>query len=256
MDPSIKLPLAAGVSGIIEVFATHWIDRIKTKMQEITLKGTTSNLKSATKNIYLTSGLGGFYSGIIPRLMGIVPMRVMYWTTMVKMNLLVENQSVLIKYIAPGLISGAVQTLLDNPIEVIKIRLMTKGPVDTKNGFPINIKTLYAGFIPTIIRNSIFAVAVASIVKKYEQENKFLIGAVGGLVGSILSQPFDVIKTELQRHKTINVQNKSAIEMLSIIAKEHPLRLWTGGSMRCALGFLNMGIGFYTLEHIQKYLEE
>lgn len=262
MDPII-LPISAGFSGIIEAGSTHWLDRIKTKMQELTLDKKSGNIMNATKSIYLESGLSGFYLGIVPRIIGIVPMRVIYWSTMVKMNSMVVNSSHIVQYILPGLVAGSVQTILDNPIEAIKIQLMTRGK-NKKEQLNIttfsDVKKLYIGFMPCLIRNTIFAVVVASSVKKFgqKQENKFLAGAIGGFVGSVLSQPFDVIKTELQRCKTNNTKikiNTNTFKMLYDIAKNNPRELWSGGSMRCTLAFLNMGIGFHTLGHIHKSFE-
>lgn len=263
------LPISAGVSGIAEASMTHWLDRIKTKMQELTLEHKNGSLQNSIKTIYSESGFVGFYSGIVPRVIGIIPMRIIYWSTMIKMNSLVENQKPIVKYVFPGLVAGSVQTILDNPIEAVKIQLMTRGANNTLPPI-LNIKSidcikkLYVGFVPCVLRNSIFAVVVASTVKKYgqKQEHKFMAGAIGGLVGSILSHPFDVAKTELQRYKKINDTNniiskqKSSFVILSEIAKENPLQLWSGGLMRCVLAFFNMGIGFYTLGYIQKTVSE
>lgn len=257
-----KLPISAGLSGIAEVSVTHWLDRIKTKKQEYTLKGIKINLYDTLKNIYLSGGLGNFYIGILPRLIGIFPMRMVYWTTIIKMNKYVENYTSNIKYIMPGLVAGSVQTLIDNPIEVLKIKLMTKQTesVCVNNSFESNfnkLKKLYTGFTPTILRNSIFAVVVSSFVQQCgtKTDNKFLIGAIGGFIGSVLSQPFDVVKTELQRTNK-NILNKSTHNMLTTfvkIIKKNPLDLWSGGLMRSILAFANMGVGFYTLSFIQKH---
>lgn len=248
MNQQFGLPLSAGLSGVIEVLSTHWIDRIKTKTQELVLTGSSVNFSGTIKNIYSTSGITGFYTGIVPRLVGIIPMRMTYWTTMIKMNGLVENQNLMIKSFAPGLIAGFAQTLLDNPIEMLKTQLMTNNKV--KKLF--NVRTLYKGFVATLVRNQIFAIIVAISISGCENKtNKFWAGACGGFIGSILSQPFDVIKTEIQRS---NSTSTSITDILRRVGK-FPLKLWSGGTTRCSMAFLNMGIGFYALGHIQKLFE-
>lgn len=254
---NLILPISAGLSGVIEVLLTHPVDRIKTKIQELALdKKHTIKQATISKSVKIIYNEKGFYLGIIPRIVGVVPMRIVYWSTIITMNKFVENQKSIIKYMLPGLVAGSVQTLVDNPIEVVKIQLMTKGhnkSLDFKF-FSINgIKKLYVGFTPTIIRNSIFAVCVASIVNKFGQkkEHKFIAGAIGGFIGSILSQPFDVVKTELQRYDNNSI-NKGTYQILKNIAKTNPIKLWSGTTMRCTLSFLNMGIGFCALGCIQE----
>lgn len=274
----IIMPLSAGISGIIETSLTHPIDSIKTKIQEISLdknfKHKCSSLE-AIKIIYSQNKLSGFYSGITPKIIGIIPMRMIYWSTMAKMNKITKNQSGFFKYIVPGFVAGFVQTFVDTPIETIKIKLMTSN--NDKNIYSQlfkfeNIKKIYSGFCPNVIRNCIFAIVVASSVKVYGQNddkhnkyNKFFVGAMGGFVGSFLSQPFDVIKTELQRCKNndntlqtiqnIKTTNKSMFKIFMTILKTNPCHLWSGGTMRCTLAFFNMGIGFYSFQIINTKLE-
>lgn len=285
----IKNVLPGAISGVVEVITTHPLDRIKTKMQELMLELNKNNRNSlkpsflnATKVIYKESGFKGFYLGIIPRIGGVIPMRMTYWTTMTQMNNIVESKNFncrfntndymivdkYIKYVFPGLVAGSIQTIIDNPIEVAKIRLMTKkNNTDSKLSelklySKEGIKSMYVGFIPTVIRNSIFAVFVSSFVKIYgeKKENKFISAAIGGALGSIFSQPFDVIKTEFQRIKKItdnsNNSNKKigTFELMLKIAKNNPSQLWAGGSMRCIQAFFNMGIGFLALSHIQNFI--
>lgn len=255
-----NLVISSGISGIVEVSATHWLDRIKTKQQEQMLIGINKNLYQTLKNIYSIEGLRGFFVGIIPKFVGVIPIRTIYWTTIVQMNLFVKdhNTNLIIKNLVPGLVAGSVQTILDNPIEVLKIRLMTNtnNKVDSKVNFNFNnLKSLYVGFLPTILRNSIFAIIVASSIQKFgtKKENKFLAGAIGGFFGSVLSQPFDVVKTEMQRFKTI--KNLSMSQTMINIGKHNPLHLWSGGSMRASIAFLNMGIGYYVMDSCYNLLK-
>ena len=80
------------------------------------------------------------------------------------------------------------QTLIDTPIENFKISKIANNRLLYRN--------IYNGFLINYKRNFIFAGSVYSFNK--EIDNKLLSGALGGLFGSIISQPLDYIKTQKQ----------------------------------------------------------
>jgi hypothetical protein len=261
------LPLSAGLSGIIEASTTHPFDRIKTEMQRLTLvKAPSSSLPSAITSIYSNGGMSSFYAGLLPRLVGIVPMRLVYWGTLNTMNRLTIGKEKVVQFLVPGVVAGFAQTCIDNPIEVFKIKLMT-------GASNIPLGTLYNGFVPCLYRNIMFAITVGISTKTYGKEHPFLAGAVGGFFGSLVSQPFDVVKTELQRHQAIEktvssvssskgsasveiIKRKSTFQIMKDVYISGGIKkLWSGVSMRCTLGFANMGIGFLALSHIQDILK-
>ena len=236
--------IAGSLSGIVEVIISHPLDRIKTEMQIITLNNSKTTIISTIKNIYQNNNLKGFYLGILPRIIGIIPMRLTYWSSMTfSSNYIYHNKNYLEnnlnKYMSnnisnviinliPGLITGVMQSIIDNPIEVAKIKLMSKS-------HNIKINNLYQGFGYLLGRNILFAIPVAYSIKNYGKENPFFAGAIGGLIGSIISHPLDVIKTEKQRNKT-NINSN-----VNKLILENPSKLFTGLTMRCSLSFINMG---------------
>ena len=264
MSKTECMQIASMFSGIIEVIVSHPLDRLKTELQVITLNNASNvthktSLELGVKNIYKNQGIKGYYSGILPRLVGIIPMRLTYWSTMTLTNDYIKNNNCILNQnlnkflnnnvttftlnIIPGIITGITQSLIDNPIEVAKIRLMT-GLVNT------NINNLYQGFGYLLSRNIIFAIPVAYSVKTHGKDQPFWAGAVGGLIGSIISHPFDVIKTERQRNKLVE-GNKITIRYL---LKNNPKFLLSGLTMRASLSFINMGIGFLVFNYIYKNL--
>lgn len=70
-------------SGLIEVSSTHWIDVIKTKLQaEKETSKIPVNAVSLSKQIWAKEGFTGFYRGYVSRMVGIGPMRAIFWGTM------------------------------------------------------------------------------------------------------------------------------------------------------------------------------
>lgn len=265
MSKTECMHIASGISGIMEVLVSHPLDRIKTELQIMTLNNTNKNINSPNPNIisgiktiYKNSGLKGFYYGILPRLTGIIPMRLMYWSTMtlttdyvdinynkinkISNNYVSNNISTFMINLIPGLITGIIQSIIDNPIEVAKIKLMT-------GTNEIKISNLYQGFGYLVFRNIIFAIPVAYSVKNYGKEKPFLAGAIGGIIGSILSHPLDVIKTERQRDKTDRLDKSKKITLFNM-ALNNPKSLMTGLIMRITLSFVNMGIGFMVFNYL------
>jgi len=241
--------IAGSLSGLIEVLLTHPIDLIKTKMQESRLNNEITCIRSTMINIYQTKG---FYKGVVPRLCGIVPMRLVFWGTQNTINNYIlktrdDRFERLLKLTFSGTVGGFAQTLVDNPIEFLKIRQMT----NNKN--PYYVKDMFrTGFSATVIRNIQFAVCVNIGInfKDNTLYEKFIYGAMGGFIGGIITQPIDIVKTEFQRHN-----NKHAYRTVWEMIKKKPKTLWVGILPRSVLGFCTMGIGVVSIHKISKVLE-
>jgi solute carrier family 25 2-oxodicarboxylate transporter 21 len=233
--------LSGSLSGVAEVTISHPLDRIKTRLQESALEHKNISLKNCIEQI---SNEKGFYKGFSPRIIGIMPMRFTYWGTLISMNNITKHESNTVKYILPGLVAGCVQSCIDNPIEVIKIKLMTNN-----NNNIINYNKLYNGFSACLIRNILFAIPVGICTRLCLFDNSFLAGATGGIIGSLISHPFDVMKTEIQR---CNSKHTSYVEIVKDLYKYNPMKLWSGVSVRATLGCINMSIGFLAFDHINK----
>tara|TARA_Y100000389_G_C17444908_1_gene510954 strand:+ start:55 stop:822 length:768 start_codon:yes stop_codon:yes gene_type:complete len=231
--------IAGGISGIIEVISTHPIDLIKTKLQEASQKKMVINdQKIFFYNKYKLYGMSYMYSGLFPRILGIVPMRFIFWGVQGTSNEYLKQYNMIDKnrLILSGIIGGTAQTLVDNPIETMKIQQMTS----TTNSYKLSKNILFSGFKPTLARNVLFAAILNYTVNiSPSSENygtHFLKGAAGGFIGSVITQPLDYIKTEQQRC----IMNNRSI--MDIIIKDHKFFM-VGTLPRAILGFLNMGIG-------------
>ena len=80
-----------------------------------TLKNKNYTIKQTINHIYIKNGLNGFYDGILPRIFGIIPMRLIYWTSMHITNNNINSTIIAVT------ITGFIQSIIDNPIEVAKI---------------------------------------------------------------------------------------------------------------------------------------
>ena len=98
--------------------------------------------------------------------------------------------------ILAGVTGGSCQTIIDNPIEVIKIKSMTNQKI------MLSELIQNKGFIATLSRNVGFAICISSLCFNKESRSdivNFGYSSGAGVLGSIITQPFDYVKTQQQR---------------------------------------------------------
>lgn len=201
---------------------------------------------------YKRGGISHLYRGYLPRVLGVIPMRSMFWgaqsTTYSYLHPHIANEN--IRVTLAGIAGGTAQTLVDNPIEVIKTRQITSSHMQSKSMIPIPFKPnssnlpRFPGFIPTLSRNIGFMVVLTQFTTIDDHDSylcKFGLAGVGGFVGSVLTQPIDYIKTRMQ---SANYDGKSALRILSETVRKDPRILMVGTMPRATLGFVNMGVGY------------
>ena len=245
-----KKYLSGGLSGIIEVVFTHPLDYIKTKKQEYTQIQKLVNTNNSFYRHLLKEKNMNFYKGVVPRICGIIPMRFVFWGVQDNSyhyftNTL--NYSPFYSGVFAGIMGGSCQTIIDNPIEVIKIKTMTNQKIN------LNELLQYNGFKATLIRNVGFSICISSIC--FGKENRtdlqnFGYSASAGLIGSIITQPMDFVKTQQQRV----VSNETIKSILIENFKEAPTKLFVGGLNRALLSFFIMGIGFLAYDKLNKLI--
>ena len=82
--------LAGGLSGLVEVLVTHPIDYLKIKKQEYKQMGKEFNVLSVKPY--------KLYTGLVPRLIGVAPMRVIFWGTQDSTRLLLNKYNINSRY--------------------------------------------------------------------------------------------------------------------------------------------------------------
>lgn len=170
---------ASVISGVIEVGATHPIDYVKTILQKNEKRVNINEIKS-----YLRTP----YKGVGSRLIGVVPMRILFWNSLDYFKSMGYNP------ISAGFYTSIIQTSIDYPIEQIKTQQMiknTKKNINLFNHFK-DIKILPSIF-SHLGRNAGFAVIMNQIIQK--KPESLYYGAIGGFLASLITHPFDSLKT-------------------------------------------------------------
>jgi len=155
------------IAGFTELVVTHPIDYYKNLIQ----KNYSSPIKQILKNPLL---------GIKPKIIGIIPMRMSFW---LGLDYCKNNNFNLLK---SSLFIGTSQTIIDYPLEQIKMNQI----------FNSTPKNYFGAILPHYGRNLLFVSSFLYFQNKID--NPFLSGAIGGIVGSIISQPLDELKTHYQ----------------------------------------------------------
>lgn len=208
--------IAGGISGLCEVTLSHPIDVLKTRIQ-------------LGRSIY-----GNPYAGLVPRLMGVIPMRTVFWGTRGIAERATKDMNASSQLAIVTLSSSFAQTLLDTPIETAKMRQITGTSAP-----------LFRGFHVTLSRNIIFAGALNTAIYL---DDGYLGAALGGLAGSVLSQPLDHIKTHAQNSSSPKISYRNIIKNQY---SQGNLRVFMSGmAPRASMSFINMGIGYYVYNHV------
>ena len=240
--------MAGGLSGLVEISFTYPIDYTKVKRQEF--KQTGKSLTNFYKNI-APNGIKSYYTGFFPRVAGIVPMRFVFWGSQDTTKQLLHNNNINtpFNFFIIGACGGFFQAIIDNQIEILKISKITNA--SRSEMFRSLMK--FQGFNTTLVRNIGFNSCVSYLCFRNGSEEqssweKVRNGALGGLIGSILTQPIDYVKT--QKHRSSDT--RPMLTILKETIKENPKKLYTGGVFRAIYNFSTMGIGFVAYDFIKK----
>jgi len=220
--PFIANFTAGAIAGISEILTFYPLDVVKTRMQLETGKSSVG-LVGSFKKIIAEEGAGRLYRGLVPPLMLEAPKRATkfaandFWGKTYK-NLTGTQQITQGLSILTGASAGATESFVVVPFELVKIKLQDKaskfaGPLDVVRHV---VKTqgliggLYTGMESTFWRHvwwnggyfgcihQMRAVLPKAETPQAQLMNNFISGTVGGLVGTALNTPFDVVKSRIQ----------------------------------------------------------
>lgn len=251
MDNKFKPYINGGISGIIEISLIHPIEYFKTLKQ---YKKNDTNFFNFIRNTYNSGGIKSLYYGYLPRLVGVIPMRTIFWGTMYASDKQLKNNEIdpFYKYCLSGILVGSIQTIIDCPIESLKTQMM----ISNNSSYKIN----FNGFMPNLLRNigfaAIFNVSKNTIKDKYLYTRKniildnIFIGCISGIVASVLTQPFDYVKTKMQENKIVKVPMR---KIVYLTLKNKPTLFFSGTVSRCSITCISMSIGLYIFELLNSF---
>ena len=212
----------------MEVGVTHPLDYIKTVIQSKSGKFLDNKSRPKIKTINL---LKTPYKGITSKLAGTIPMRILFWTSLDKFNKMGYSP------VTSAMLTSFIQTTIDYPIEQIKTKRMIHNEKFIDSFKNINFK---GAIIPHLFRNIIFAICVNKIIQINPDSNYH--AAIGGFIGSVLTQPLDNLKTWYQSGN------------LNFPKKWNYTNYMVGWNYRASVSLLSMNIGWITFSKVKCFL--
>lgn len=243
---------AGAIAGISEILTMYPLDVVKTRIQLQVGSSATAEYKGVIDcftKIIKTEGPATLYRGISAPILMEAPKRATKfaandeWGKIWKKTFGVEklNQSLAI---LNGACAGATESFIVVPFELVKIRLQDKSKASMYNG-PVDvlmktiknegILSLYNGLEATLWRHIIWNAGYFGVIyqvrdllpeaKDSTQKtmNDLLSGMIGGIVGTALNTPFDVVKSRIQSATAVEGQVRKynwAWPSLGIVLKE------------------------------------
>ncbi|CDR37947.1 CYFA0S01e19460g1_1 [Cyberlindnera fabianii] len=241
---NLKSITAGGVGGVAAVLTGHPFDLVKVRLQS----GQFPTMSSAVKNIISTSGITGFYRGVVPPLLGVTPMfAVSFWGYDMGKRIVSSYYSgqdtttfSTAQISSAGFISAIPTTLVAAPMERVKIVLQTQDANAPKSTIGAvkriladgGLSSLFRGSLATLARDgpgsaiyfAVYEVAKRELTKlsgaKDGELSLLAISTAGGLAGIgmwTVVFPVDTIKTRMTNTISEKISMGQAIK--SIYAK-------------------------------------
>ncbi|KAI1795447.1 mitochondrial carrier [Ganoderma leucocontextum] len=257
--PFIANFAAGAIAGISEILTFYPLDvvtlQVKTRMQLETGRSK-QGVVGAFQTIIKEEGFGRLYRGLVPPLLMEAPKRATkfaandFWG---KQFLALSGQKKINQSlaVATGCAAGATESFVVVPFELVKIKLQDKaskfaGPIDVVKQVVRSegLLGLYAGMEATMWRHlwwngGYFGCIhqVRAILPKPKDNssrlmNDLLAGTIGGLVGTAINTPFDVVKSRIQGASkvpgVVPKYNWTYPALVTIFREEGPAALYKG----------------------------
>jgi hypothetical protein len=218
-----------GLSGICEVLVTHPLDVIKIKMQ-------------VKQNVQVKN----LYNGIFPRLLGCIPMRIVFWSSQHRIEKWLQKRHIQTSYNFLFVSTGAsfCQTVLDNPIENLKIK-----QIQNETSSSINKSILFRAFPQTFKRNLLYLTTFKFLNEKVQHKNNTELISytmITSGTASVVSHPYDFVKTlkQVQHSKFAKFKKFKDLFIFYHFSRNGQWKILFSGSLfRMSMGIISMTIG-------------
>ncbi|KAJ8903808.1 hypothetical protein NDN08_000341 [Rhodosorus marinus] len=276
--------LAGGVAGSLSSTVTCPIEVVKTKLQGSSL----SSPGTIVGQILQREGVRGFFRGLPPTLLGILPARSTYfWAYSTTKSWLVKRwEENPVVHIASAVVAGVVSNTVTNPIWMVKTRLqLFAGEANAYEGFRNSVSRIFQeegvsgffrglsasywgvaeGAIHFVIYEGLKQRLVASkpgtaTGEKVEASKLELFGAaaVAKLFASALTYPHEVVRTRMRIPPAPGQLPKyrTMIQSLSTIGREEGMKGLYGGMGAHLLRVVpNAALMFLTYESVMRWFD-
>ena len=220
--------VVGALSGVIGMSAVFPVDLVKTRLQVLSKAAATAaagsggkgaasaGISNVCRDVYARQGIAGFYRGLGATAVMIAPEKAIKLGVNDYLRDVFcdydRTRETMVQQVAAGAITGLVQVVATNPMEVLKIRLQTS---ETGASSPLAVvrelgaRGLYKGSAVTLMRdvpyNVIFFTtyiqlkrALTSPDGHVAQERIFGSGVAAGVVAAWVGTPMDVVKSRIQ----------------------------------------------------------
>jgi len=268
--------LVGAVAGVVGTSAIFPLDMVKTRLQSSGQPGQPNygGVVGCIKHIFKGEGIGGFYRGIIPNLIGVTPEKAIKLAVNEKAREMLEDEDgniTLMHEVFAGGSAGFCQVVATNPMEIVKLRMQLQSTLPaaertTAMGVVQNLglKGLYRGAPATWARDipysMIFFPTYANVKKWLEDpetgETKLwqnlMAGTCAGMAAAGIMTPCDVVKTRFQMQggaeRYGNLRNCAVVTFTN----EGPLAFYKGAFPRMVTQGPLFGIALAAFE-LQKW---
>ena len=135
---AFRIPLwqkmaVGGLSGVLGTCVVFPVDFVKTNVQLQSASGATA--RSVIRDTLRGQGVRGLYAGIAPTLVGVMPEKALKLGVNDYLRDLFcgydRSQETLLNQVVAGALTGIVQVMATNPMEIVKLRMQSAEPVST-----------------------------------------------------------------------------------------------------------------------------
>lgn len=227
--------IAGAVAGISEILVMYPLDVVKTRMQ-LQVGGNAAGAAAqdhytgvvdCIRKIVAKEGASRLYKGISSPVVMEAPKRATKFACNDEFQKIYKREFGVAKLTQPlsvlsGASAGICEAFVVVPFELVKIRLQDsrsnyKGPVDVVKQIVAKegVLAMYNGLESTMWRHAVWNSGYFGIIfqargllpkpetKMQKTRNDLIAGTIGGTIGSLLSTPFDVVKSRIQNTAVI-----------------------------------------------------
>lgn len=271
--------IAGSLAGVSSAILLQPFDVLKTS---ILVNSANSGVARSIALVYNEYGISGFWRGVSPGICRAIIGGGMNFYTLEYFRKYFKSSDSLMDQISNDSKAAATSRFLTilvlSPLTVVKVRMEAMGSNQYRSivhGLQTiareeGVKGLYKGLLPNIIRDIPFSALAFSFYSQYQkalsdspdQPNivvKFLSGVMAGFSATVITHPFDVVKTRLQYahlNKDPSLQYSGTLQGISSIWRSEGLVGFTRGlSIRLIEKSISYGLVWSLYESYKRILQ-